>query len=56
MSNAERGGPAGLSETEARLRLQQDGYNELLRPERRPPLRIVLEVLREPLRALLLCG
>lgn len=56
MSNAERGSPAGLSETEARLRLQQDGYNELPRPERRTPLRIVLEVLREPMLALLLCG
>ncbi len=56
MSNAERGSPAGLSETDARLRLQQDGYNELPRPERRTPLRIVLDVLREPMLALLLCG
>ncbi|MBR0813528.1 cation-translocating P-type ATPase [Bradyrhizobium diazoefficiens] len=56
MSKAERGGSAGLSEAEARLRLQQDGYNELPRPERRTPLRIVLEVLREPMLALLLCG
>lgn len=56
MSKAERGGSAGLSETEARLRLQQEGYNELPRPERRTPLRIVLEVLREPMLALLLCG
>ncbi|RTE89014.1 cation-translocating P-type ATPase [Bradyrhizobium sp. LVM 105] len=56
MSKAERGISGGLSETEARLRLQQDGYNELPRAERRTPLRIVLEVLREPMLALLLCG
>jgi Ca2+-transporting ATPase len=56
VSKAQRGGSAGLSETEARLRLQQDGFNELPRPERRTPLRIVLEVLREPMLALLLCG
>ncbi|WP_448032881.1 cation-translocating P-type ATPase [Bradyrhizobium liaoningense] len=56
MSEAERGSSAGLSEAEARLRLQQEGYNELPRPERRTPLRIVFEVLREPMFALLLCG
>ncbi|KYG20487.1 ATPase [Bradyrhizobium sp. AT1] len=56
MSKAEHGDAAGLSETEARLRLQQDGYNELPRPERRTALRIVIEVLREPMLALLLCG
>ncbi len=56
MSEAERGSLAGLSEAEARLRLQQEGYNELPRSERRTPLRIVLEVLREPMLALLLCG
>lgn len=56
MSKIERAGSAGLSETEARLRLQQEGYNELPRPERRTPLRIVLEVVREPMLALLLCG
>ncbi|MGY3036834.1 Ca2+-transporting ATPase [Bradyrhizobium sp. USDA 4354] len=56
MSKAERGASVGLSETEARLRLQQEGYNELPRPDRRTPLHIVLEVLREPMLALLLCG
>lgn len=56
MSELEGGSLAGLSETEARLRLQQDGFNELPRTERRTPLRIVLEVLREPMLSLLLCG
>jgi Ca2+-transporting ATPase len=46
----------GLSEAEARARLQAEGYNELPRPDRRTPLRIVLEVLREPMLALLLGG
>lgn len=56
MIEAERGSKAGLSEAEAQLRLQQEGYNELPRYERRTPWRIVLEVLREPMLALLLCG
>ncbi|WP_420886317.1 cation-transporting P-type ATPase, partial [Bradyrhizobium yuanmingense] len=47
MSEVQRGGAAGLSETEARARLAADGPNELPRPERRSPLRIVVEVLRE---------
>nr|WP_249785425.1 cation-translocating P-type ATPase [Bradyrhizobium sp. IC4060] len=45
-----------MSETEARARLAADGPNELPRPERRSPLRIVVEVLREPMLLLLLCG
>ncbi|UWU87403.1 cation-translocating P-type ATPase [Bradyrhizobium yuanmingense] len=56
MSEVQRGGAAGLSETEARARLAADGPNELPRPERRSPLRIVVEVLREPMLLLLLCG
>lgn len=56
MSKVQGGGPAGLSESEARARLEADGPNELPRPERRSPLRIVLEVLREPMLLLLLCG
>jgi Ca2+-transporting ATPase len=44
----------GLSETEARARLKAEGFNELPRPEQRTPLRIVLDVLREPMLALLL--
>jgi P-type Ca2+ transporter type 2C len=47
---------SGLSQTEAEARLRAEGYNELPRPERRTPLRIVVEVLREPMLALLLCG
>ena len=47
---------SGLSEVEAQTRLQSEGYNELPRQDRRTPLRIVLEVLREPMFALLLGG
>jgi P-type Ca2+ transporter type 2C len=46
----------GLSEVDAQTRLKAEGYNELPRPGRRTPLRIVLEVLREPMLALLLGG
>lgn len=46
----------GLSEIDAQSRLKEEGYNELPQPDRRTPLRIVLEVLREPMLALLLCG
>jgi Ca2+-transporting ATPase len=46
----------GLSEAEAQVQLQAEGFNELPRPERRTPLRIVLEVLREPMLALLVAG
>src|SRR5574337_1806327 len=48
--------PAGLTEVEAEARLQREGFNELPRPDRRTPLRIMLDVLREPLLALLLGG
>jgi P-type Ca2+ transporter type 2C len=44
----------GLTESEAQARLKAEGFNELPRPDRRTPLRIVLEVLREPMLALLL--
>ncbi len=44
----------GLTEQEAQARLKADGYNELPRQERRTPLRIILEVLREPMLVLLL--
>ena len=47
---------SGLSEAEAQRRLKSEGYNELPRQDRRTPLRIVLEVLREPMLALLLGG
>ncbi len=47
---------AGLSEAEAQARLKAEGYNELPRPDRRTPLKIVFEVLREPMIALLVAG
>ncbi len=47
---------AGLSEAEAQARLKAEGFNELPRPDHRTTLRIALEVLREPMLALLLAG
>ena len=47
---------AGLSESEAQARLKREGYNELPRGGRRTPFRIVLEVMREPMLALLVGG
>ncbi len=47
---------AGLSEDEAQARLKRDGYNELPRTGRRTPFRIVVEVMREPMLALLAGG
>ena len=44
----------GLSEAEAQARLKAEGYNELPQSNRRTAFRIVLEVLREPMLALLL--
>ncbi len=46
----------GLHEAEVQARLKTEGYNELPRPDRRTPLRIIVEVLREPMLALLLAG
>ncbi|CCG41146.1 cation-translocating P-type ATPase [Magnetospirillum molischianum] len=46
----------GLSESEAKARQKAEGFNELPRPERRTPLRIIIEVVREPMLALLLGG
>jgi Ca2+-transporting ATPase len=46
----------GLSEADAQVRLKTEGYNELPRAGRRTALRIILEVLREPMLALLLGG
>jgi Ca2+-transporting ATPase len=45
--------PQGLSDAEALARLRGEGYNELPRADRRTPLRIVGEVMREPMLALL---
>jgi len=44
----------GLSTAEAASRLRAEGFNELPATERRTPLRIVIEVLKEPMLALLL--
>jgi len=46
----------GLTGTEVQARLTAEGYNELPRPDKRTPIRIVLEVVREPMLALLLGG
>ncbi|MBR0752360.1 cation-translocating P-type ATPase [Bradyrhizobium jicamae] len=47
---------AGLTSAEAAARLRAEGHNELPRSERRTWPRIVVEVLREPMLALLVCG
>ena len=44
----------GLSTSAAQAKLETEGYNELPRADQRTPLRIILEVLREPMLALLL--
>src|SRR5689334_5237932 len=46
----------GLRESEAHARLSLEGYNELPRGQQRTAVRIVLEVMREPMLALLLGG
>lgn len=46
----------GLSESDAASRLKADGPNELPRGEKRTALRIILDVLREPMLAMLLGG
>ena len=48
--------PVGLTQAEATARLAAEGPNELPRAKRRPPLRIILDVLREPMLSLLLVG
>ncbi|MEO6185055.1 MAG: cation-translocating P-type ATPase [Steroidobacteraceae bacterium] len=52
--DADRG--SGLSSADARARLISDGPNELPRAGRRSVLRVVFDVLREPMLALLLAG
>ena len=49
-------GGEGLSAADAQARLKAEGYNELPREGRRTAPRIVLEVIREPMLALLLGG
>jgi P-type Ca2+ transporter type 2C len=46
----------GLTEADAGARLEAEGYNELPTSERPSSLRIILEVVREPMMALLLAG
>ena len=46
----------GLNTAEVTARQTVEGYNELPRAPRRTPLRIIVEVLREPMLALLLGG
>ena len=48
--------PSGLSDAEVKARQTSEGYNELPRPDQRTTFRIVLEVVREPMLALLLGG
>ncbi|HXJ00523.1 MAG TPA: cation-translocating P-type ATPase [Micropepsaceae bacterium] len=47
---------SGLPEAEAQARLKSEGYNELPRSERRTAFRIIIEVMREPMLALLVGG
>jgi Ca2+-transporting ATPase len=56
MTTRHPGRSGGLTQAEADARLKAEGPNELPRSEHRTPLRIVLEVLREPMLALLLAG
>ncbi len=46
----------GLTEADAQARLSLEGYNELPQPDRRTSFRIVAEVMREPMLALLVGG
>ncbi len=48
--------PEGLTSAQARARLAADGFNELPSPDRRDLLRILWEVVRQPMFALLLVG
>ena len=47
---------SGLSGVEAEARLTRDGANELPQSSRRTPFRLILEVIREPMLALLIGG
>jgi P-type Ca2+ transporter type 2C len=46
----------GLSQAEVQSRLKSEGFNELPRPDGRTPLKIVWDVMREPMFALLVGG
>lgn len=47
---------SGLNNAEVNAKLASEGVNELPRPDQRTTLRMILEVLREPMLALLLGG
>jgi Ca2+-transporting ATPase len=51
---AEETSVSGLTQAEADRRLKAEGYNELPRQKRRTPLRIAVDVLREPMFGLLI--
>ena len=56
-ANLSASGPIqGISEELAQNRLKSEGYSELPQPDRRTPLRIVIEVIREPMLMLLLAS
>ncbi len=56
-ANLSASGPIqGVSEELAQSRLKLEGYNELPQPDRRTPLRIAIEVVREPMLMLLLAS
>jgi Ca2+-transporting ATPase len=56
MAPSRRTGHTGLSASQARERFDRDGPNELPGKDKRTTLRIVLEVLREPMLAMLLAA
>ena len=56
MEHPDAAAPQGLTPDEAKARLEAEGFNELPRAHHRSPLRIVYDVLREPMLALLLAG
>ena len=56
-ANLSASGPIqGISEELAQNRLKSEGYSELPQPDRRTPLRIVIEVIREPMLMLVLAS
>ncbi|TAG13926.1 MAG: diguanylate cyclase, partial [Rhodobacterales bacterium] len=56
MTHPAQSPPVGLTQTEAAARLAAEGPNELPKALRRSPLRIIVDVLKEPMLTLLLAG
>lgn len=56
MTQTDTSRPVGLTQSEATARLAAEGLNELPKARRRSALRIVFDVLREPMLALLLAA